>query len=38
MKKNFSNFLNRMAMFELGCDPGLSHICLLYTSDAADEL
>lgn len=26
MKKNFSNFLNRMAMFELGCDPGLSHM------------
>lgn len=24
MKKNFSNFLTKMAMFELGCDPGLS--------------
>ncbi len=24
MKKNFSNFLTNMAMFELGCDPGLA--------------
>ena len=31
MKKNFSNFLNRMAMFELGCDPGLYH---MFHSDA----